>query len=51
MDDGIYNQSFLDEQPAVQETSYLRHIQFDQPIVVKMDGKKKYGVVLMPKGE
>ena len=27
---------------------YLRHVHFHQPMVVKMDGKKKLGVVLMP---
>ena len=35
-------------QPAVQETNYLRHVRFEKPVVVKMDGKKKLGVVLMP---
>lgn len=48
MNDGIYNQEFLNAQPAVFETEYLRHIHFERPIVVKMDGKKKLGVVLMP---
>ena len=48
MDDGIYNQAFLDGLPAVEETKYLRHVRFEKPIVVKMDGKKKLGVVMMP---
>ena len=48
MNDGIYNQEFLNAQPAVFETEYLRYIHFERPIVVKMDGKKKLGVVLMP---
>ena len=48
MNDGIYNQEFLNAQPAVHETKYLRHVHFCQPMVVKMDGKKKLGVVLMP---
>jgi hypothetical protein len=30
----------------VEETQYLRRVHFEQPIVVKMDGKKKIGVVL-----
>jgi hypothetical protein len=49
MNDGIYNQAFLDSLPAVEETKYLRHVRFEKPIVVKMDGKKKLGVVMMPK--
>ena len=48
MNDGVYNQDFLNAQPAVQETNYLRHVRFEKPVVVKMDGKKKLGVVLMP---
>ncbi|WP_455673702.1 PEP/pyruvate-binding domain-containing protein [Phocaeicola sp.] len=48
MNDGIYNQELLNEQPAVDETKYLRHVHFEKPLVVKMDGKKKIGVVLLP---
>ena len=48
MNDGVYKQDFLDNLPAVEETTFLRHIHFDNPIVVKMDGKKKLGVVQMP---
>ncbi len=48
MNDGIYRQDFLNTQPAVQETKYLRHVHFEQPVVVKMDGKKKLGVAILP---
>ena len=48
MDDGLYNQDFLNAQPAVQETQYLRHVHFERPAVIKMDGKKKMGVVMLP---
>ena len=48
MDDGIYKQDFLDSLPVVEETTFLRHVHFEKPLVVKMDGKKKLGVVLMP---
>ena len=48
MNDGIYSQDFLDAQPAVEETKYLRHIRFEKPMIIKMDGKKKLGVVMMP---
>ena len=47
--EGIYNEAFLNAQPAVSETEFLRHVRFEQPAVVKMDGKKKQGVVLLPK--
>ena len=48
MDDGIYKQDFLDSLPVVEETTFLRHVHFEKPLVVKMDGKKKLGVVLIP---
>ena len=48
MNDGIYNQAYLNEQKAIEETNFLRHIHFEKPIKVKMDGKKKIGVVMMP---
>lgn len=48
MNDGIYNQEFLNKQPAIFETNYLRHVRFNQPVVAKMDGKRKLGVVLLP---
>ncbi|KAA6338258.1 hypothetical protein EZS27_013730, partial [termite gut metagenome] len=50
MNDGVYNQTFLDAQPAMEETKYLRHVRFDNPVMVKMDGKKKQGVVTLPQG-
>jgi hypothetical protein len=48
MNDGIYNKEYLDALPVVEETKYLRHVRFESPIVIKMDGKKKLGVVMMP---
>ncbi len=48
--DGLYRQDFLDAQLAVRETDYLRHVHFDRPLVAKMDGKRKLGVVLLPSG-
>ena len=49
MNDGLYNQEFLDAQPVVEETKYLRWVHFEKPLVVKMDGRKKKGVVMLPK--
>ena len=46
--DGVYNQDFLNSLPAAHETQYLRHVHFSRPLVVKMDGKKKMGVVMLP---
>lgn len=46
--DGVYQQKFLNGLPAVEETQFLRRVHFKKPIVVKMDGRKKIGVVLKP---
>lgn len=45
MNDGLYNQELLNSMPAVEETKYLRWVHFDKPLAVKMNGKKKLGVV------
>lgn len=46
--DGWFDEAFLNAQPAVEETEYLRHVHFDALITIKMDGKKSLGVVLKP---
>ena len=43
--DGWFDEEYLNALPAVEDTEYLRHIHFDKPIVIKMDG---LGVVLKP---
>lgn len=46
--DGWFDEKFLDAQPAVEETEYLRHVRFKKPLIIKMDGKKSLGVVMKP---
>ena len=46
--DGWFDERYLNSLPAVEETEYLRHVRFDKPVVIKMDGKKSLGVVLKP---
>jgi hypothetical protein len=43
--DGYFDEAYLDAQPAVEETTLLRHIRFEKPIVIKINGKKNFGVV------
>jgi CheY-like chemotaxis protein len=43
--EGIFRQEWLDALPAVEETTYVRHVRFDKPLVIKMDGKRKLGAV------
>ncbi len=44
--EGLFDEKYLNSQPAVQETTFLRHVRFKKPIVIKIDGKKNLGVVL-----
>lgn len=46
--DGWFDEAFLNAQPAVFESEYLRHVRFEKPMITKMDGKKSLGVVLKP---
>lgn len=45
---GVYRKDILDAMPAVEETEYVRHVRFPQPLKIMMDGKKQEGVVLFP---
>ncbi|MBQ3877961.1 MAG: phosphoenolpyruvate synthase [Prevotella sp.] len=46
--DGVFQQQLLDQMPAVFETEHVRHVRFQHPLKVMMDGKKQEGVVLLP---
>lgn len=46
--DGWFDETYLNACPAVEETEYLRHVHFDKPVVIKMDGKRSQGLVLKP---
>ena len=45
---GFVNKEILDAMPAVEETQYVRHVRFDHPLRILMDGKKQEGAVLHP---
>lgn len=45
---GFVNKEILDAMPAVEETQYVRHVRFDRPLRILMDGKKQEGAVLYP---
>jgi hypothetical protein len=46
--DGVLQKELLDQMPAVEETEFVRHVRFDRPLKIMMDGKKQQGVVLLP---
>ena len=46
--DGVLQKDVLDQMPAVEETQFVRHVRFERPLKIMMDGKKQHGVVLLP---
>jgi hypothetical protein len=46
--DGFYDLAYLAAQPAFHEDEYIRHIRFDKPMRIAIDGKKNIGVVFKP---
>jgi len=42
----VFDEALLNSLPAVEETAYLRLVHFDQPLTIKMDGKKGIGAVM-----
>lgn len=44
---GVLDKALLDRMPAVEETEYVRHVRFDSPLKIMMDGKTQEGVVML----
>jgi hypothetical protein len=49
-DDDFVDWDWLAAQAAVRDTPFVRHLRFDSPIIVKMNGRKNQGVILKPGG-
>ena len=45
--DGVFQKELLDQMPAIEETQFVRHVRFEKPLKIMMDGKKQTGVVLL----
>ncbi len=46
--DGKYDVEFLEKQNGIFEDQFVRHVRFSNPVIIKIDGKKKKGVVYKP---
>ncbi|MBB4035173.1 CheY-like chemotaxis protein [Dysgonomonas hofstadii] len=46
--EGLFDEDYLNSQPAITETEYVRHVRFEKPIVIKINGKTNTGIVLKP---
>ena len=45
---GYIDWDWLREQSAAEELRFTRHLQFDEPIVAKINGRKNIGIILKP---
>jgi CheY-like chemotaxis protein len=45
VNDGFYDLEYLKQFPAVYEDEFIRHIRFEKPLLVEIDGKKNLGVI------
>lgn len=48
INEGTYDLDFLEQQNAEYEDEFIRHIRFEKPAVIAINGKKKKGVVFKP---
>lgn len=44
---GMVRKDLLDAMPAVEETQYVRHVRFNRPLRILMDGTKQEGAITM----
>ncbi len=42
---GIVNWDIINDQSVIEQGTYFRHIRFDKPVIVRMDGKKGIAVI------
>ncbi|HDQ16409.1 MAG TPA: phosphoenolpyruvate synthase [Bacteroidetes bacterium] len=47
--DSYYDLEYLNSLPAVYEDKFFKHIRFETPIIAKIDGKKRIGIIYKPK--
>ena len=45
INDGFFDLEYLDKLPATMENEYFRHIRFNKPLRVEVDGKSNKGVI------
>jgi CheY-like chemotaxis protein len=45
---GFYDLDYLNAQPAIYESEYVRIVRFDNPLRIGIDGRQSIGVVLKP---
>ena len=46
LENNFISWDILEQQKVVDETTFFKHIRFDQPLTVKMDGKKRISAII-----
>ena len=46
--EGFVDWAWLAQHPALSEKGCVRHLAFDDPLTVKMDGKTSQGIIIKP---
>jgi hypothetical protein len=46
INEGYYDVELLNSMPAVFENTQVRHVRFDQPLEIMIDGRKHTGVIM-----
>ncbi len=47
-DEGFVDWDWIAAQPAETETGSVRHLRFEQPLLIKMDGRRSVGIIYKP---
>jgi CheY-like chemotaxis protein len=50
INEGYYDVDFLNKLAVVYEDNYIRHVRFEKPLEIMIDGKMHKGVILKPNG-
>ena len=50
-DDNFVNWDWLLSQPPFEKRQFVRHIRFEKPIAIKMDGHESKGIILKPEAD
>ena len=48
INEGYYDVEYLNSLDAVYEDNFIRHVRFDQPLEIMIDGRKHKGVIIKP---
>ncbi len=48
INEGYYDVEYLDKLSVIYEDNYIRHVRFDQPLEIMIDGRTHKGVILKP---